>query len=292
MGWLSKVLVPVEFSPRCLGSVQYAEALATHLHCNLTLLHVVRPPYMPYSAPDVAAYASVVDLDAGILDEAQKRLNTFPIDTPDGTHVERAVSEGDPAATIVDFAHEGGYDLIVMPTHGYGPFRRFLLGSVTAKVLHDACCPVWTGPHMENAPAHDSVGFHTILCALDLQSESRAVLAWGAALARECGSKLHVVHVLPASTVGVGGLYFDPAWHDSLVSRAKAEIGRIQRELQTEAKPWIQTGETPETIKEAVRRLGADLLVIGRGRHSGPVGRLRTNAYAILRESPCPTAAI
>jgi len=36
----------------------------------------------------------------------------------------------------------------------------------------------------------------------------------------------------------------------------------------------------------------ADLLVIGRGAESGLVGRLRANAYAILRESPCPVATI
>jgi hypothetical protein len=35
-------------------------------------------------------------------------------------------------------------DLIVTPTHGYGLFRRFLFGSATLKVLHDAACPVWT----------------------------------------------------------------------------------------------------------------------------------------------------
>ena len=33
----------------------------------------------------------------------------------------------------------------MMPTHGCGPLRRFLLGSVTAKVLHDVSTAVWTG---------------------------------------------------------------------------------------------------------------------------------------------------
>jgi len=33
----------------------------------------------------------------------------------------------------------------MLPTHGRTPLRRFLLGSVTAKVLHDRTVPVWTG---------------------------------------------------------------------------------------------------------------------------------------------------
>ena len=45
-------------------------------------------------------------------------------------------------------------DLIMMPTHGYGRFRALLLGSVTAKVLHDADCPVWTAVHREEVMAH------------------------------------------------------------------------------------------------------------------------------------------
>ncbi len=35
-------------------------------------------------------------------------------------------------------------DLIMMPTHGGRHFRSLLIGSVTAKVLHDVRCPVWT----------------------------------------------------------------------------------------------------------------------------------------------------
>jgi nucleotide-binding universal stress UspA family protein len=39
-----------------------------------------------------------------------------------------------------------------LPTHGLGAFRRSLIGSITAKVLHDAECPVWTGVHLAQAP--------------------------------------------------------------------------------------------------------------------------------------------
>jgi hypothetical protein len=56
-------------------------------------------------------------------------------------------AEGDPASIITEYAARNRVDLIMMPTHGYGTFRSLLLGSVTAKVLHDAECPVWTGVH-------------------------------------------------------------------------------------------------------------------------------------------------
>ncbi len=54
---------------------------------------------------------------------------------------------GGVADSIVEFAREMHADLIVIPTRGFGPPRPFLIGSVTAKVLHDALCPVWISPH-------------------------------------------------------------------------------------------------------------------------------------------------
>ena len=262
---LSKILVPVEFSPQCLGSAQYAEALACHFHCDLTLLHILRPPYMAYSVPDVAAYASVVDIESDLLREAQARLDAFPVALPAGIRIDRQVLLGHRSSTIVDFARDGRFDLIVMPTHGYGPLRRMLQGSITARVLRDAPCPVWSGPHIDSVPAD----FHTVLCALDLRPESRTVLDFGAALARDYGAQLHVVHVLPNSSIRVGNMYFDPDWHAGMVAHAKEEIGKLQSELHTDARPWIETGDTTETIKGTAERLGAELLVIGRGHHAG-----------------------
>jgi nucleotide-binding universal stress UspA family protein len=42
----------------------------------------------------------------------------------------------------------------------------------------------------------------------------------------------------------------------------------------------------------AAERLGADVLVVGRGSAAGMFGRLRTNAYSIIRQSPCPVVSV
>ena len=139
---LSRILVPVEFSPRCRGAVQYAEALSCHFHCEIVLLHVVMPPLANYTSFEAMAYSSAADLAREIAELRTADLAAFPCSTSEGVVVRRVVLEGDPTEKIVEYAAAEKCDLIVMPTHGYGPFRRFLLGSVTAKVLHDAICPV------------------------------------------------------------------------------------------------------------------------------------------------------
>src|SRR4051812_30087391 len=130
MANLSRILVPVEFSPRCRGAVQYAEALACHFRSEILLLHVVLPPLANYASFEAMAYSSAEELAQEIARQRKVELDALPCKAP--CPVRRIVELGDPARTIVDTAVTEQCNLIVMPTHGYGPFRRFLLGSVTA----------------------------------------------------------------------------------------------------------------------------------------------------------------
>ncbi|ELY53197.1 universal stress protein [Natronolimnohabitans innermongolicus] len=54
------------------------------------------------------------------------------------------VRDGDPATEIVDYAESATVDLIAMGTAGRGGFERYLLGSVTDKVVRTASIPVMT----------------------------------------------------------------------------------------------------------------------------------------------------
>lgn len=289
MPFVSRILVPIEFSPRCQGAVQYAGALACHLHCETTLLHVVTPFANIYGSPEGIAFADNADVTAGWVTQTKAELEGFMCVELQGLPVTRVVLEGDPAPVIADFAATGKFGLIVMPTHGYGPFRRFLLGSVTAKVLHDACCPVWTGPHMEQAPDRASIRFRKIFCAIDFGPDTGAVLEWAANFAQEFGAALTIVYAIPDY---YGGIYFDAEWRTEMSRNAREQIAALQGELPIHAEVSIETGDIPAAVSSAAQQGNADVLVIGRGRASGALGRLRANAYAILRESPCPVVTV
>src|SRR5262249_9121997 len=157
-------------------------------------------------------------------------------------------------------AAEERTDLIVMPTHAYGPFRRFLLGSVTAKVLHDANCPVWTGPHLEQAPAQEAIRFGAVVCPIDLGPESAAGRQWGARFAHEFGSALVVVHAIPHSTAHVDQVPFDESWRGQVVENARERIIRLQQQMEAPGEVVIEIGEVPVATADAVKRLGADLM--------------------------------
>ncbi|MDE3167745.1 MAG: universal stress protein [Acidobacteriota bacterium] len=290
MAQLSRVLVPVEFSPRCRGAVQYAEALARHFGGEIVLLHVIPPPVAYFGSVDSASWYTSAEFERDIEAERTGELDAFPCAAGDGVTVRRLVRKGDPAQVIVEAAAAEHCDLIVLPTHGYGPFRRFLLGSVTAKILHDAACPVWTGPHMEVAPDPATFQVRRVLCALDLGLHTRQVLCWGARFAAEFGAALLSLHAIPFSTTRLGPVYFDPEWRLMLMRQARERMEFLHEDMAAPGEVVVDSGEIGAVVRDVALAREADLVVIGRGHRAHR--RLPTHAYAIVRDAPCPVVSI
>jgi len=288
---ISRILVPVVFSARCENAARYAAALSCRFHGELTLLHVMVPTWAAYATPEGYATPPRVELENS-KERTRCLLDQFLAEELRGVQVRRELAEGDPAYTITDCAASGRYDLIVLPTHGYGPFRRFLLGSVTAKVLHDTHCPVFTGPHLEHPPAVSSPEFRRVLCAIDLGPRSRPVVEWAWWFAQQFAGQLTVVYALPGAAVHLDGVYFDPQWRNDMASQARQRIDSLIAETGLRAEVRIELGDVAPVVAGVAESVAADVVVIGRSQPHRRLGRLRTNAYAIIRESPCPVVAI
>jgi nucleotide-binding universal stress UspA family protein len=74
--------------------------------------------------------------------------------------------------------------------------------------------------------------------------------------------------------------------------QAETELLQLQQATGADADLLIEGGDPANVICSAAARVAADVLVIGRGSAAGVFGRLRTNAYAIIRESPCPVVSV
>src|SRR5205823_3829182 len=109
-----KILFPVDFSERCRAAARMVETFAGRFQSELTLLHVVEPVAIAYELPYDAITPAKALLDSFLVDE----LKYF--------RVKRVLIQGDPGHDIVNYAGKNGSDLIMLPTHGYGRFRRFI----------------------------------------------------------------------------------------------------------------------------------------------------------------------
>jgi nucleotide-binding universal stress UspA family protein len=277
---LSQILLPVDFSGQGAGAAKYAAALARHFHATLTLLHVNEV----YAAVLRAPQEFHGPIDTGWITELEaerlRELNSYQEAELDDLHVQRIVVSGDPSQQITDYAHKEKTDLIVMPTHGYGPFRRFLLGSVTAKVLHDAACPVWTGVHMQETSQKEWKVIRNVLCAIDGEPGSERVLTWARNFAGEFHALVTIVQTKPADGGG-----------ESTTTRAnqvREEIQRLKKRLGVRGGIDLEEGE-PAAVAAWTN---ADALVIGRGPCTSGSRGLPSSAYSIVRESPCPVVSI
>jgi nucleotide-binding universal stress UspA family protein len=278
-----RILFPVDFSERCTGAARMVETFAGHFQSELTLLYVLEP--LTYND---------IPFDATSLTEEQ--LQSYLLGELKHFDVNRVLVHGEPARQIAEYAHSRNFDLIMLPTHGYGSFRRFILGSVTAKVLHDALCPVWTGVHMEQVPRLEDIAFRNIVCAVDLGTQSCRTLRWANNFAAEFGASLQLIHAVPslrhagAGNAGAGNAGAGNA--DKLIFEATEQLRAIQECSGSAANVSILSDEVPEAVCGFAERDKADLLVIGRSVAEGMMGRLRANAYSIIRQSPCPVVSV
>jgi len=287
---LSRIVLPVDFSGRSIGAAQHAKALACRFHSELHLVHVV--DFRVYGMYGMAGdEVATFEFTQGWRQQAQHEMGGFLADDLRNLNVKRVVLYGDPAHEIVKYADSERADLIVLPTHGYGPFRRLLLGSVTAKVLHDAQCPVWTGVHTEEITRLDSVSFGRILCALDPWNSDDKALSWAWQFGWGIGAEVQIVHALPP-VYGPDSLDFDEDIKKHMAALAASEIAKVQYRIGSKADVQIVAGDTSNAVCAAAKDWKADLMVISRGVASEFLGRLRSRSYSIIRESPCPVVSV
>jgi len=278
---LSRILLPVDFSDASRGAARYAFNLASEFHSEVVLLYVAMPIDAALGMESGAVLADALLNQRAAL---KGQLDSVFCNQFRGINASLVVEEGDPAIEIVNYAHNERVDLIVMPTHGYGPFRRLLLGSVTAKVLHDVSCPVWTGAHLEDALIPENLAIRKVACAIDLGPQTRAALCWAQGISSACNATLEIIHALPCVS--------DMSWRERITDIAKDEIEHHQIALEAAAEVHLVSGSPTSAVCDCARGIGADLLVIGRGHGTGRTGRLPSNAYTIVRDAPCPVVSI
>lgn len=206
------LLHPTDFSRTAETALRVAIRTAYHLEADLKVIHVMRSrseqgriePRMP----------QVGDVEARLHRTVDAALAELPADAADRIAIQyEVVPDMSAADGILRAAEKGGVDAIVMGTHGRRGFRRFLLGSVAARVLHEATCDVLVVPHEASTELTGR-----ILIPVDLFGRSPDVVAAAVELAERFQSGVDLLYVIDTS------LLFVP----SLEDRIPARIDRIQ----------------------------------------------------------------
>lgn len=141
-----KVLVGVDKSPESHVALAYVCHLLEHFDADVHALYV-KPDEAGMAADSFYAPFFAKDglerwIDSEALQVHEEALNTCHTCLAGKVPCQPLVAEGDPVETILEESEEGNYNLIVLGSHGHSYLKGFLLGTVHAKILHNARIPV------------------------------------------------------------------------------------------------------------------------------------------------------
>lgn len=136
---MEHILVPTDGSEGAIEAARLAAAMAEKFGARVTILHASQIPssFMLGVAPPVAEISEFLEVVA-----KESVDNVRAAFDEKGISYDTEVRNGSPATVIVDFAAENDVDLIVIGHRGLSGFERFLLGSVSGKVVNHAPCAV------------------------------------------------------------------------------------------------------------------------------------------------------
>jgi nucleotide-binding universal stress UspA family protein len=275
------ILFLTDFSPASAGALAYSLAFARHFKTRLFPAHVMEP---------VLPEAGVVPSEQAVKDqEEQKQRQLARMVEYNGISFQPLLSRCEFEVAMAHWISEHGIDLIVVGTHGRKAVQRFLLGSTSEVVLHNAPCPVLTiGPEVQ-VPRIFSLTLDNILFAAELGAQSKHAIDYALALAAERHAQLTLLHVLPEESRN----------YPDRTRVLRFAMDEMQRLLPANASSCCKTGlavdagDPAERIVQHARDEKAGLIVMGLAGNSdfGFKGSSGVT-HRVIGAAPCPVLSV
>jgi nucleotide-binding universal stress UspA family protein len=277
------ILVPTDGSECAKAAVAYAADLATRYEARVHVLCVA----------DSRTLENVPQSDQRRKESARIAEKTCDELSASGVSVERAVRTDVPHRAILQYATEQAIDLVVMGTHGRTGADRYLLGSVTEKVVRLSDTPVLTVK--ATADVEPTFPYTDVLVPTDGSEGAAAAVGPAVDIASTYDASIHAVSVIDTMAMGV-----DVRSHtilDALEESARSATESIE-ERASEAsvsavETTIQHGNPHRGIRSYVDDHDIDLVVMGTHGRSG-IKRylLGSVTEKTVRTSPVPVMTV
>lgn len=189
-----QILFPTDGSEPAESVLDYALQIASEHEATIHILNVADTSQGSLTRIREEVIDVLEQEGEQIVADAAKRA------TEQGVSVVSEVRQGDPSTSIVEYGDQSDIDLIVMPTHGRRGLKRFLLGSVTERVINTAELPVVAvNPDRERPLTYPC---QNVLVPTDGSRGAELALSEGIAVAKATGAALHLFHVVETGSLG------------------------------------------------------------------------------------------
>jgi len=282
-----EILLPFDGSNGAADALHHAAEIARWADTSIDLLYVADTAFDSLTTVRTDVIDVLVQEGEETLKDAGQTLDTL------GVNSRSDVVQGNPAPTIADYADRYGYDLIILPTHGRKGVSRYLLGSITEKVVRLASVPILTVRMGSNEEL--IFPYQDILIATDGSGGATYAAEHGLSLATAVDSTVHLLSAVedtslrPNSRSTISGLQREQVATDAideLVSKAESHgISDIVRH--------INHGAPVSVLLDAVEANDIDAVVTGTtGRRGSNRILLGSVAERIVRAAPVPVVTV
>jgi len=222
--------------------------------------------------------ASVEQLDRPM--KAYLELNAKELQSQ-GIKASTAIAYGNVADEIVGFADKNNIDLIIISTHGYSGIKRWVLGSVTSKVLYGTSIQILLTK--SKSPKVSEVELKKLLLPLDGSTFAEATIPFIKELTRGTNTEIVLTTVCePPLVPSYGDRPINPAWkkhRDALwtemqkqaseyLEKLKARLEKQGIKIKSQVIPG-DLGRVAESIMQAAQNEKVDLIAMTTHGRSG-----------------------
>ena len=270
-----RMLIPLDGSKTAEDVLPYARRLAADARVAVELLGVVE---MADIAEDIAsnqaAYAGALVREAvrNSTEYLEKLAQTFH-----NGKVRCNVQQGRPEDIIIAAASADRATLIAMATHGRSGVTRWLLGSVTEKVLRGTVNPLLVVRASGNSKTDGEAALRSVIVPLDGSDVAETILSPVAALAKVLDLQVLLIRVygLPLPTYG-GDDYYVPDYlelKDQIRDEAEGYLNSRANLLRAQGVAEVSTvvieGSAADAIIDLARKTPDNLVALSPHGRSG-----------------------
>jgi nucleotide-binding universal stress UspA family protein len=255
---VEKILLSTDGSEYSEGAIREAIKLAKKCSSRLSVISVIETnPELETLAPQVVEKAERAAREH--LEAVKARAKK------EGVDCEIVIHEGeDSYKYIVDEAVKSKSTMIVMGRRGRTGLKRLMMGSVTARVIGYAPCTVLVVPKAAQFECRN------ILTATDGSKYGDAAAAEAISMAKQCGSRLTVLSVVPSESISPMDIVASQMQRELIAEQelqaAERNVKKVKDAAEKEgvkADGLVLGGKPSEAIIETAKEKNADLIVLG-----------------------------
>lgn len=270
-------------------AIREGDRWARELSAPLLALHCVPaqiPLVPPWAMMSKEQQAALDDIGRAARASLTERVGALTGRT--ATEFVVLIGIGTPHVEIVRAAEVHQAALVVVGARASSGLARLIAGHSAEKVARYAHCPVLV--------VRPGARTDHVLVATDLSPGAAEATRVAAEVAARRGARLTAVYVIDTGLpfpVEMGSTPFDAPTSARLREAATDELRKRLREQGVTAEARVADGLVIPSLEDAVRKLGADLVVLGTVGRTGLARMMLGNtAEAAIRELPCSVLVV